>query len=260
MKRLEDIVETELFDRSTKPPVLNNRGRSIVPLAREVVSSYESLISELSGKATFQGELSLGAVPSTIRGLIPLSMKRMLNNYPDLHIRLVAGTSGELQELVERGALDAAVLSKPEKPGSRVHWQTIAEEELVLLSSPELEERDPETLLKNLPYVRLSGRTSVRQLADGWLADNDIVVRPTMEMDSLETLSSMIAHNLGVSIVPNFCVQDPIFASLRKFPLKATSKSRILGVMTRTDCLKLSFVDALVDELKLTVAEHEIAL
>lgn len=256
MKRLENMIETELFDRSKNPPVLNSRGRSIVPRAREVVRSYENLLAEMNGEFMLQGELSLGAVPSTIRGLIPISIKSLVENYPDLHIRVVAGTSGELHELIERGALDAAVLSRPNKIGPNLHWQTIVEEDLVLLTSRDVEEREPKFLLSTLPYVRLTGRTSVRQLADEWLTDNDISVRPTMEMDSLETLSSMIAHNLGVSIVPNFCVQDPIFASLRKIELQGTSKPRVLGMMTRVDCLKLNFVDALLNELKRTVVDH----
>ena len=256
MKRLEEIARAELFDRSGKAPRLNSLARSIIPRAREIVRDYDSLLSEMGGEVSLQGELSLGAVPSTIRGLIPLSIKALVESYPDLHIRVVAGTSGYLQELVERGALDTAVLSKPDKLSPLCRWQTIVEEELVLVSSPEVKETNPEILLKDLPYVRLTGQTTVRQLADDWLGDSNIIVRSTMEMDSLETLSSMIAHNLGVSIVPNFCVQDPIFASLRKIPLNANSRVRYLGMMTRIDCPKLNFVDALLPQLKQTVIDH----
>ena len=39
-----------------------------------------------------------------------------------------------------------------------------------------------------------------------------------MEMESLESVSSMVAYNLGVSIVPDMCVPDRIFAKLKKIP------------------------------------------
>ena len=129
----------------------------MVPKAREVVRDYENLLAEMGGEVSLQGELSLGAVPSTIRGLLPLSIKALIKNYPDLHIRVVAGTSSDLQELLERGALDAAVLSKPQKLSSEVHWQNIVEEELVLLCSPEVEETQPKILLTEMPFVRLAG-------------------------------------------------------------------------------------------------------
>ena len=256
MKRLEILVGAAIFERTGKAPKLNNLAHSIIPRAREVVREYDSLLSEMGGTVSLEGEISLGAVPSTLRGLIPLSIKALVRNYPNLHIRVVAGTSADLQELVERGALDAALVSKLGTLGSNLHWQTIVEEELVLLCSPGVLLNEPETLLRELPYVRLAGRNSVRQLADDWLADQNIAVRATMEMESLETLSSMVAHNLGVSIVPNFCVKDPIFESLKKVPLKTNPRVRTLGMLTRTDCLKLNIVNALIPELKAIVAEH----
>ena len=115
MKRLEELFQVELFDRSNKSPQLNPLGLALIPRAREVVYAYEALFNDVTGDTQLSGELILGAVPSTIRGLIPQSMKKLIKSYPDLHIRVVPGLSGSLLEQVERGALDAAVLSTPLK-------------------------------------------------------------------------------------------------------------------------------------------------
>ncbi|MGB7287264.1 MAG: LysR family transcriptional regulator [Salaquimonas sp.] len=260
MKRLEEQLSVALFDRSRKIPRLNSVGKSMVPKARQVVNAYEAMVSEVSGDAQMVGELTLGAVPSAIRGLIPLSIKKLIKNYPDLHIRVVPGLSGDLLEQVERGAIDAAVLSAPGDVGLSLQWQPFVDEELVLLVSPEVEENDPMKLLQELPFIRHTRRAAVGILSDDWLAKNKIVVRPSMEMESLETLCSMVAHNLGISIVPNLCVQDPIFASLKKLPLAGHSAPRTLGVLTRSDCSKLLVVDMLLKELELTVEEHRMAV
>ena len=77
--------------------------------------SYETILDDLIGDPQMIGELTLGAVPSTIRGLIPIAVKRLVNTYPDLHIKVVPGISSKLLDQVESGTLDAAVISEPTK-------------------------------------------------------------------------------------------------------------------------------------------------
>ena len=43
MKALEEELRIDLFDRSTRPPVLNREGLELVTSAREIVDGYERL-------------------------------------------------------------------------------------------------------------------------------------------------------------------------------------------------------------------------
>lgn len=255
MKRLEDRLQVTLFDRSNKSPQLNQLGKALVPKARAVVLSYETILHDLTGDAQLIGELTLGAVPSTIRGLVPQSVKKLMQCYPDLHIRVVPGLSGDLLDQVERGALDAAILSKPARVAANLNWQPFVEEELVLLAAAEVSEDGPAKLLRDMPYIRHARHAAAGQLAEDWLVQHNIAVRPSMEMESLEALSSMVSYNLGVSIVPNICVPDPIFASLRKIPLGSKTVARTLGVLIRADCSKIRLVDGLLEQIHATVEE-----
>lgn len=122
MKRLEDQLGVALFDRSEKSPRLNQLGKALVPKAREVVAAYDTILDDLTGDPALIGELILGAVPSTIRGLIPQVIKRLITAYPDLRVRVTPGLTPDLQDEVERGSVDAAVLSKPgaSRPASQL--------------------------------------------------------------------------------------------------------------------------------------------
>ncbi|MEP3279071.1 MAG: LysR family transcriptional regulator [Stappiaceae bacterium] len=261
MKRLEETLQVALFDRSNRTPQLNQLGKALVPRAREVVRAYETMLDDLIGEGKLFGELTLGAVPSTIRGLIPQSIKKLIQAYPELHVRVVPGVSGDLHEQIERGGLDAAVLSTPDRVGANLNWQPFVEEELVLLASPEVTEDDPAILLHSMPYIRHTRRAAVGRLAEEWLQEHEVTVRPSMEMESLETLSSMVSHNLGISIVPNICVPDPIFEKLRKIPLHKIAhgkrSARTLGILTRADCTKMRLVARLLDEIKITVSDSK---
>lgn len=255
MRRLEDTLGVKLFDRSEKTPRLNQLGKAFVPKAKAVVYAYETILDDLTGDPRMIGELVLGAVPSTIRGLIPKSAKRLVELYPDLHIRVVPDMSPDLLEQVEQGTLDAAVLSEPARVSDNLNWMPFYEEKLVLLTAPEVTETDPRQILATMPYIRHTRKAAVGMLAEEWLSKNKVKVNDAMEMGSLENLASMVAHNLGVSVGPDICVPDPIFRQLNKIPLGEEALSRTLGILTRADCSKLQLVHKLLDQINHVVAE-----
>ena len=156
MRRLEETFDVTLFDRTQRTPQLNQLGKALVPKAQAVVQAYDTIFDDLTGDAQFIGELTLGAVSSTIRELIPRAIKRLMSNYPDLHIRVVPGLSADLHEQVTHGALDAAVISEPSYIDNNHHWLPFAEEELVVLTSPEVTGDDPLALLREMPYIPVS--------------------------------------------------------------------------------------------------------
>lgn len=256
MKRLEVSLNSTLFDRSTNTPQLNSLAKALVPKARELVNAYDTLMDDLTGDAQIYGELTLGAVPSTIRALVPQSVKELIRVYPQLHIRVVPGLSSDMQEQVERGAVDSAILSQPSNLGSNVVWEPFVQEELILLTSPEETGDDPVKILEQRPYIRHTRRAAVGLLAEQWLLEHQVPIRPSMEMESIESLTSMVSHDLGVSIVPDVCVPDAIFATLRKIKLPEPRRSRVLGVLSRADCGKRRLVDRLVQQLQKTVTAH----
>jgi len=254
MKRLEETFEVSLFDRSEKSPRLNQLGQALIPKAQKLIHDYDNLFDGLIGDAQFIGELTLGAVPTTIRELIPRSIKKLTQNYPDLYIRVVPGIGGNLFDQVLRGAIDAAIISKPESIDKTLNFHPIAEEELVLVTSNKVKGDDPITILREMPFIRHNRRAAAGLVVEQWLIKNKIEVRETMVTDSIETLTSMVTHNLGVAIVPNLCMPGPVFAELRKISLGSSSIPRILGILTRNDCSKIRLVERLQIEIEAVLA------
>ena len=253
MKRLEENLNVTLFDRSQRTLTLNQLGKALVPKARDIVHAYETMLDDLVGGAAHFGQLTLGAVPSTTSIMVPMAIKRLVAAHPNLHVHVVTGLSDDLTDQLERGALDVAILSLKDKPSANMNWQPLAEEEMVLLASPQLSGDDPLQLLREQPYIRHTRRGAVGVLAEAWLSENNIPVRGTMELESLDSVVNMVSHNLGVSLVPNICVPGAAFAAMRAIPLGGKSISRKLGILTRADCPKFLLVDQLLKELLGTI-------
>ena len=249
MKTLEDELGVAIFDRSRRSPVLNQHGRNLVAKARDVVHGYNNMVSSVHDDDRVVGELMFGAVSTCMTSLVPRVVGMLKRRYPRLHVRVVPGLSADLQIQLERGYLDAAVLSEPPFLPSGLSWRAFAEEPLILLASLEEESDDPEWLLESRPFIRFNRRAWLGRQIDEWLQANKLNVREGMELDTLESISSMVFYQLGVSIVPRRCVPSARPLPLKRIPLGASARPRILGVMSRKDGPKFQLLEVLVAEL-----------
>lgn len=249
MKNLEEELGTVLFDRSKRSPQLNPLGQALVPKARDIVRAYEDLAPSLTGMPTVVGELTIGALPTTMSGLIPQAMGLLRAAYPSLHIRIVPGLSADLYPQVDRGFLDAAITSEPNHVYGHMQWRAFAEEPLIVVASIEARQDDPRDLLESYPYIRFSRRAWVGQLIDEWLRGANLKIHESMELDTLESISYMVFNNLGVSIVPQPCISSYHPVPLKRVPIGEPAKPRRLGVLTRRDTGKFWLVDIFHAEL-----------
>ena len=253
MKALEDDFQVALFDRTKRSPELNPLGQALVRRAREVVHTYDNMVQSIIGEEGLMGELSIGVLPTTITGLVPQAIRIMKNSYPRLHIRVTPGLSADVLPQVDRGGLDAAIISEPPFLPKHMNWRPFAEEPLILLAPANETSDDPEFLLKNRPYIRFNRRAWVGQMIEQWLQERKLTVSESMELDTLEAISSMVYNELGVSIVPKRCVPSPHPLPVKRIPLdKATGETarpRLLGLASRTDTTKFKFIDVLYAEL-----------
>ncbi|MFB9148605.1 LysR family transcriptional regulator [Roseovarius ramblicola] len=245
MRSLEEEWGVALFDRTRRTPELTPVGRALVARAREILRAYDGLLPSVLGDEGFAGEISLGAVPMTLTGLTPLSVRLLKARYPDLHVRIVPGMTTQLIAEVERGALDCAVLSRqgPLPPG--IDHADIAREPMELLAPADVSGDDVRALLVAHPFIRFSRDAVVGGLIDGWLRDNRIAVDVTMELQGLEAISSMVLAGLGVSIVPARCVRGPTRLPLRRLPLPEGAPVRQLTLAHRRDNPRLRVIEAM---------------
>ena len=249
MKRLEEELGVTLFDRTRRPPALNPAGYALVPRARALVRAYEALAPSLMGDADTIEHLTIGAVPTTMTGLMPRAMVSLRASHPALHVRLYPALSDELYAQVDRGFLDAAILSEPSTRYDHFHWQPFAAEPLVLIAPADETEDDPVSLLEKHPFIRFSRRAWVGRAIDDWLRNRGVRVREAMELDTLESIAAMVYNGLGVSILPRHCVETPGEVQLAQISLDDTLPPRVLGVLSRFDTGKRKLVDILWERL-----------
>ena len=255
MKHLEDELGVSLFDRSTRVPTLTELGKRILQKARDVVERYDAMVPD-SMNLEIRGELSFGAVPTSLSGLVPIALKELHKRHDSLHVRVYPGLSIELISQVERGVLDAAIVTKPVRLPHNVQFTSVALESIELIASAEEHLADPLEIIRTRPFIRFSRRALVGSAIDEWLQKQKIPVQETMELESLDTIATMVSHNLGVSMVPRSCVSIPDLRPVKRFKLENGPVGRDIGLINRRNTTKAPLIDLLAATLMDTVGRE----
>lgn len=249
MKLLEGEWQVQLFNRTKRTPQLTPAGRAAVAKARDVVTAYDNIVPSITGDDGLSGTLTIGAVPTTLTGLVPFAISMLKKEWPELHVYVVPGLTTDLMQQVERGALDAAIITRPHVLHPSHQWRKIADEPMQLLASLETESDDLLELLQTNPFIRYSRSAVVGAMIENWLRENNITVKDSMELESLESISSMVFGNLGVSIVPKRCVVASNPLPLKRISLGPDACIRQLGLISHTDSVKIRVLDVLQGQL-----------
>jgi DNA-binding transcriptional LysR family regulator len=244
VKALEEGLGALLFDRSKRPPLLNARGADLVERAREIVRLCADLEDSLAG-ADIAGVLELGAIPTVLTGTLPAALASMAAAHPGLLVRLTSGLSAELARRVYKGELDAGIVTEPVELAAGLSWHPIAAEPLVVIAPEDAREESDHALLESRPFIRFKRFAWAGQLIDARLRDRGIKVRTSMEVDSLEAISLMVAHGLGVSVVPLRNIPQPFPPHVKVVDFGSPPVQRLVGIIERTSNSKTHFVRAL---------------
>ncbi len=260
MKALEDDLGLVLFDRTKRPPMLNEAGLTLVPKARAIVQSYDKFMQSSSSIEDLAGNLHLGAVPTIFNGILPSALVSLREFAPQLHVTVSSGLSSSLVQQVERGAIDAAIISEPphERPG--LNWTMIGKEELVVIASLDTPNLSPEKLLESNPFIRFNRSAWVGKIIEDYFSEQGICVKETMELNTLEALSSMVYYGLGVSVVPRRKASYPGALALKQLSFSKNIPYRSLGLIERDDNPKRKFTEVLTIELAREIASNLVKL
>lgn len=244
MRGLEQAWHIAIFDRSTRTPKLTEAGLALVEEATAVVSAYDTMADKVRSGDQLSGELILGAIPTTLTGLVPLTLSRLNAQHPGIRVRIVPGLSNQLLLQLERGQIHAAIISRPEVLPGNLTLSTIATEDMVLLVSNATEDRSPVDLLRTEPFIRFNRDAVVGRQIEGWLQRQGIAVSDAMELEGLEAISSMVAAGLGVSIVPRRCIAERTTLPLRMISLGKDPPKREIGLVSQANAPRARAIKA----------------
>lgn len=248
IKALEDELGTSLLDRSRRPPVLTEKGQALVDRSRRMLDLLDE-IAGLGSDESLIGALDVGVVPSTMIDLVPPALAELRRDHPGLKLKIRTGLSGELAARVRGGELDVAIATAPDYAVEGLRSRTIWQEPLVVIAPASLPEMTADQLLRTQPFIWFSRSTWAGQKIERRLLDMGLVVNETMEVDSILAVTALVAHGLGISVIPHRANAPPLPTEITALPFGAPQFTRELAQIERPNNPKARLADALYAQL-----------
>lgn len=253
MQALEADLGVALFNRTTRTPEMTPLGLQIVARARKLIADYDNLVPSVLSDGGLSGVVQLGALGTTLTGLTPKAMAVLKARFPQVGLHIRPGLTGPLLADIERGTLDAAIVTKPHLMPLNIRFRALVDEPLQLIAAVEEADDDPIRLLRTRPFIRFNRNAVLGTLIDNWIVSNRITVLETMELDSAEAISSMVHANLGVSIVPDLAVKPQGGVPIKRIGLGRVAPVRTLGIVYHKDQFKTQVIEELYNAFDLVI-------
>jgi len=97
IKKLEEELGVEIFDRSKQPILLTERGAEILPHVRNVLKAMTHLKDASSSKRDeVSGDFHLAVIPTLAPYLLPIFLKAFRDKFPKVNLSISERTTAEI--------------------------------------------------------------------------------------------------------------------------------------------------------------------
>lgn len=237
IKKLEDYLEVEIFERGTHYVRVTPVGEQIIDIAKTVIDN-SNLIVQIARSAiqSSQSKLIMGSFPS-LSSHVPLEyIFRLKQHFEKLKVQLHEDDVDALATSLERREIDMALLPYPTE-GSSLEGVKLFDDPLYVA----VPDDHPLANLKSIEVSDLSDQhllflvddqshyLQILNEVDASFSDSHPEQNEDFKAISFESLRVMVKHGLGIAIIPSVAIQ-PEDSDLRYIPFSTPEVKRSIGL------------------------------
>jgi DNA-binding transcriptional LysR family regulator len=111
IKRLEELMQAELIDRSEKQLRLTSAGERLIAPAQRLIALNDDVFATMV-RPEFDGEVKLGVPHDLVSTYIPPVLRAFRQAHPRVRVSLFSSTTPKLLDLKQRGELDLTLTTE----------------------------------------------------------------------------------------------------------------------------------------------------
>jgi LysR family hydrogen peroxide-inducible transcriptional activator len=214
IKKLEDELDIQLFDRSRQPVKPTREGEAIIQLAKKIVAQT-NLIRDYAReiKEEVSGELRLVVIPTLAPYLLPLFLRDFSRKFPGLRVHIRELISDDIVRVLRHGEADIGILATPLHQHDLQEYPLFYEEFFPYASEtaqlPRKKYILPGDINPNHLWLLEEGHCLRDQLTHFCALKNAGTLENPVryEAGSIETLINMVDNSEGITILPKLAVE-----------------------------------------------------
>ena len=266
IQKLEEELDTRIFDRSQQPVCPTPVGIHIIEQAQNILvqaNRIKNIIEE--EKHSLTGTFKLGILPTVAPYLLPRFFPQLMKKYPNLDIRVVEMKTNDIKKALQTGEIDAGIVASLAGMEELQQTPLFYEQFFAYVSR--------EDALFNNEVIRTSDLNG-EQL---WLLDEGHCFRDQLvrfcqmksarasqlayHLGSMETFMRMVESGKGVTFIPELAVLQLVDAQkelVRSFAIPCPTRQVVL--LTNKNFIRHTLLEVLVKEIKLSVPKEMLSL
>jgi DNA-binding transcriptional LysR family regulator len=238
IRRLEEEIGAQLFDRSQKTPTLTDAGELVYDYAQRILALRDqarNVVAEL--RSLQRGRVRIGANESTSLYLLPHLILEYRERHPNVKVEIYRHVSERLpREVLDRN-VDFALLAF-EPVDSDLESFPILQDELVLIMNPDhpLAKRESVKIkeLGKESFLAHNVKTGSRYKVVEAFTQHHTPLNVTLELATVETIKRFVQLKIGLAFVPHMCVREELErGTLTTVPVQGLTYFRTLWVTHR---------------------------
>lgn len=220
MRKLEGLLDRQLFDRRHGGVALTVQGSDLLPQARRLLALNDQILASLR-ETEIEGDVRFGAPEDLASTHLPTIIARFAERHPRVRLSVTCDFTANLMTALSQGRIDLALIKR--RPAPRGSDERVFEERLVWLA------RDAAQFeVRPLPLVIAPTPDAYRARALDALQDADISFREAFVSPSLAGQLAAVRAGLGVAIAPATLAPRDLVVAGQALPTPAAVEIALL--------------------------------
>lgn len=253
VKKLEEELDVQIFDRDAYPVAPTEIGRKIIDQAKVALYNVEQ-ISELTKteKEVLSGPLRIALISTVAPVLIPGMFKSIGQNFPSIALQTEEMLTGTIKDKLRKAEVDMGIMAGPVTDPDFLEIPLYHENFLAYVSADNpLYAADSiavDSLLKQAVWIIRDG---LRQLEPDDLKDGRFTYERFFEGGRVGTLIQIVNDNGGITIIPETHTNLIMYSQQHCLrPIVDPVPSRTISLVIRRDYIHEAKVNAVAAAIR----------
>jgi len=253
MKHAESQLGIRLFARRHGRFIPTREAQSVFDQLNEVFKKVEDLeyaIDRLKqGEAT---EFSFASVPSIAQHILPRSVRRLRDRFPDLRMNInILKIEEAIDYLLLKKGEVVAMSFKLDHPGLISHPLAVGSLVAVVPEGHALAGRAKVSLadLVAYPLIGIDPNDPYGRIMASVFSERGLALDISIRARFAQTVYALVREGLGVAVIDEFSVSGQDLPGIARLPIQEPTPFRTYAVVNADEPLSI-FAEALIDNLR----------
>ena len=208
IQELESYYGIQLFDRLAQRIYITEMGKNLLPFARHIIDSYDSM-EEFAFDASKKNIIRIGGSVSVGTVLLPEIIKKLKIQVPNIDIRVIVDNTTEIEQMVVNSEADIAVVEGMVENIDLVRKNIMVDELVLVVGKQHPFYKQPIISLEELAGKDLISRengSAERNQFEHYLVEHDIHMISKWSCTNTEAIKQAVRGGEGIAILSKMLV------------------------------------------------------